>query len=399
LSTVQGRFADAAAQARDAWEIGTRGGEPDADAVFWGQVFSIWWLDPSAVDETDLAVMERIVRRLTAGSPVSHAPGLILFCLRRGDEEEARARFAALRDAGPGVFAPDMLRVWSLCVLATACVELGDAAFAEELYAALLPAAGRVAVGAGAVACAGAVDHYLGFLAWCAGRSGDADRHLADAVERHKVMGARPFLAASTAWRARVSSERYAFSLRRDGELWEARFDRRTVRLHDRRGWHYLAVLIAAPSRPVAALDLLSGAGSRSGNPIDEADGRTVDTGARADELLDAPARAAYRARIAELEAERDEAREWHDTERASRLDDELEFIVRELATATGLGGRSRRAPSPAERARVSVTRAIRNAIAALSAADPAMGRHLDAHVRTGGTCSFEPDGSTDGPS
>ena len=84
LSTLQGRFADALAQAREARQIGRRGGEPDADAVFWAQVFSIWWLEPDAVDESDLAEMERIVRHLTAGSPVSHAPGLILVCRDAG---------------------------------------------------------------------------------------------------------------------------------------------------------------------------------------------------------------------------------------------------------------------------------------------------------------------------
>ena len=123
--------------------------------------------------------------------------------------------------------------------------------------------------------------------------------------------------------------------------------------------------------------------------------GRHVDAGGPADEVLDATARAAYRARITELETDRDEAREWHDDERAARLDEELSFLVDELAAATGLAGRPRRAPSPAERARVSVTRAIRNAIAALTAADPTMGRYLEAHVRTGRTCSFEPDDPT----
>ena len=98
----------------------------------------------------------------------------------------------------------------------------------------------------------------------------------------------------------------------------------------------------------------------------------------------------------AELRAERDEARAWHDTERAARHEEELAFLVHELAAATGLGGRSRRTPSPAERARVSVTRAIRAAIAALTAADPAMGRHLDARVRTGRTCSFDAEDTAD---
>jgi non-specific serine/threonine protein kinase len=57
-----------------------------------------------------------------------------------------------------------------------------------------------------------------------------------------------------------------------------------------------------------------------------------------------------------------------------------------------GLGGRDRRAASHAERARLNVTRAIRAAIASLARANPALGRHLAATIRTGRYCSYTPD-------
>lgn len=53
---------------------------------------------------------------------------------------------------------------------------------------------------------------------------------------------------------------------------------------------------------------------------------------------------------------------------------------------------RGRRAASHAERARLNATRAIRAAIANLAAANPALGRHLEATVRTGRYCSYTPD-------
>ncbi len=49
-----------------------------------------------------------------------------------------------------------------------------------------------------------------------------------------------------------------------------------------------------------------------------------------------------------------------------------------------GLGGRGRRAASHAERARLNATRAIWAAMANLARADPALGRHLAATIRTG---------------
>jgi tetratricopeptide (TPR) repeat protein len=50
------------------------------------------------------------------------------------------------------------------------------------------------------------------------------------------------------------------------------------------------------------------------------------------------------------------------------------------------------RAASHAERAKLNATRAIRAAIANLAAANPALGRHLEATVRTGRYCSYTPD-------
>jgi hypothetical protein len=107
---------------------------------------------------------------------------------------------------------------------------------------------------------------------------------------------------------------------------------------------------------------------------------------------LDATAKAAYQARLAELGAEPEEAEAGNDPARASRARAEREFLVAELARAVGLGGRDRRAASHAERARLNVTRAIRAAVANLARDHPALGRHLAATIRTGRYCAYLPD-------
>ena len=131
--------------------------------------------------------------------------------------------------------------------------------------------------------------------------------------------------------------------------------------------------------------------------PAPNADGLHDASGASAADVLDRQARAAYRQRLADLDEELAEAQEWHDTERASRLRAEQDFLVRELAAATGLGGRPRRLGSESERARLNVTRAIRGAISRIRDRDPGAAAHLDQAVRTGPRCAYSPpDGRPD---
>jgi len=70
-------------------------------------------------------------------------------------------------------------------------------------------------------------------------------------------------------------------------------------------------------------------------------------------EVVDAQALAAYRRRLAGIEAELDEADEWGDAARGALLTAEREALLAEISGATGLGGRPRMSGSSAERARV----------------------------------------------
>ena len=63
-----------------------------------------------------------------------------------------------------------------------------------------------------------------------------------------------------------------------------------------------------------------------------------------------------------------------------------------ELSCAVGLGGRHRSVGGDAERARTSVTRSIRYALARLADHHPPVAAHLDQCVRTGTYCSYVPD-------
>jgi hypothetical protein len=185
---------------------------------------------------------------------------------------------------------------------------------------------------------------------------------------------------------------------RREGEYWTVVFDGAVVRLRDAKGLRYLARLLAHPGREFHTIDLE--AAERQPAPAAVGRGGRASAGelavrpdlGDAGVLLDATAKAAYQARLVELRAELEEAEVFNDPARAAKARHELEFLVAELARAAGLGGQDRRAASHAERARLNATRAIRAAVANLARADPALGRHLAATVRTGRYCAYTPD-------
>ena len=180
---------------------------------------------------------------------------------------------------------------------------------------------------------------------------------------------------------------------RREGDYWSVVFEEHTVRLRDLKGLHYLARLLADPGREFHVLDLVAGERVEPGNASRAAEpGLMFPGGVDAGELLDAQAKQAYRRRLAEIEEDMDEARAMGDSERAAQADTERDFIVRELSRAVGLGGRDRRAGSVSERARASVTRAVRQAMARIREHNAPLGEHLDRTIRTGTFCAYLPD-------
>ena len=137
-----------------------------------------------------------------------------------------------------------------------------------------------------------------------------------------------------------------------------------------------LVVLLARPGTDVHALEL-AGAGNHD---------RDAGT------LLDPTARAAYRRRLTELDADLAAAHTDHDIGRAQQLGAQRTALIAELRRATGLAGRSRMlGTSTTERARKAVTARLREAIHRIAAVLPELGAHLDRSVITGTTCRYQP--------
>lgn len=178
---------------------------------------------------------------------------------------------------------------------------------------------------------------------------------------------------------------------RREGDYWAVTFDDRTVRVRDLKGTRYIARLLAEPGRELHVVDLVGGemdaAADSSAEPR-----LSYATLGDAGPVLDARAKDAYRRRLTEIEDDLEDARGKGDLARAAQADAERDLLVSELSRAVGLGGRERRVGSAAERARASVTRAIRQAMLRIGEHHPSLGAHLDRAIRTGTYCAYAPD-------
>jgi len=190
---------------------------------------------------------------------------------------------------------------------------------------------------------------------------------------------------------------------RHEGEYWTVAFAGTVRRIRDIRGMRYLAHLLSHSHDEVHVLTLAAESPMplESESTSESTRQRAADLGATAaavptgftdaGEVLDPQARAAYRQRLQELRAELDEAQAYHDTGRIEKLQTELEFLTRELSQAVGLGGRTRKAASATERARINVTKALKIAIRKIAEQHPALGQHLAQTIRTGTFCVYKP--------
>ena len=183
-------------------------------------------------------------------------------------------------------------------------------------------------------------------------------------------------------------------AFRLEGDYWSISFEDHTVTLRDLKGLHYLARLLAHPGREFHVLDLVaSGVAPAAATPPGTTDPELTPSGwGDSGVLLDAQAKNAYRRRLAEIDEDLEEARLIRDSGRVVQAEAERDFLIRELSRAVGLDGRDRRAGSPSERARVSVTRAVRYAMSRIRQHDPPLGEHLDRAIRTGTYCVYLPD-------
>jgi tetratricopeptide (TPR) repeat protein len=349
-----------------------------------------------------------------------------------GRVDEARRALAACPD---GRSPTGEQHLPALAMAADACWLLRDTRQAESVYELLMPYAGRLVVEPIANAAHGSSSRSLGLLATLLRRWDEARAHFDTALELECRTGSRGWLAHSrlayaqmlrlcgasddtaatlvdlahdgyrdlglTVYAARAdalrtpqrpSASHGRRTVARKGQRWTIEYHGTVQQLPDTLGMRYLARLLAQPGRELLALDLYTTVArlpASSTNPLQRG---TAGPGGHTEPVLDAQAKDAYRRRLRDLRGEHDDAVAAHDPERAHRTRREIDFLVAELRSAVGLGGRDRNLTVPdSERARQSVTKAIRSAIDRIAATDPDLGEHLRRAVRTGTYVCYAP--------
>jgi len=175
-------------------------------------------------------------------------------------------------------------------------------------------------------------------------------------------------------------------------DYWTIRHQGHVALLKSTRGLHYLVVLLRDPGREFHVSELLAhplgGLIPGAGVAVPEGVNGGLFSGFP---VLDAQAKAEYKRRINVLRHELEEAERVNDTQRGTEIQNELEAICDNLASAVGLGGRDRKISSDAERARWAVTKCIKKAIRKVGEAIPSLGYHFAASIKTGYFCSYKP--------
>jgi tetratricopeptide (TPR) repeat protein len=205
LSMLAGRLDDATTLVEEGARIGRLAHDENAALLFDIQRLTL----RSYRGELAAPDWEGIQRHSTRPSTPGGAwtAWLVILLLERGQAEEA-ARLLAEAVAGVAALPMDANWLYVVATLGVGAAFLGDMAAAAELYARLLPYAGRIVVVGRGASCYGVAAYSLGLLASVLRDDGAAERHLTDAVETDDRIGAVAFAAAARHELARVLERR-----------------------------------------------------------------------------------------------------------------------------------------------------------------------------------------------
>jgi tetratricopeptide (TPR) repeat protein len=365
FAQLAGRAEESARFGEQALELGLAIGEPDAAGCFFTSRSA---LAAFGVNEPSIEM-----------DPAD--PLWPMFPVFRAWPFAARGETAAAA-AALGDFSVLDITMWTgLEALAAAAVVFavaGSDAQRSWVYERLRPYAGTHVVVGGCASYHAAVDHHLGALAASLGDTAAAEAHFRAALAMHERLGAAGWARLSeqalTGLLAAPAS-RAANEMRLVNGVRLLCYEGKQVQLPDSKGLGDIATLIEAHGAGVHVLTLVGHRLARMG----------------ADPVLDEKAKAAYKARLAGLAGEIEDAEDAGSPGRAEALRSERAALIRELAAAAGLGRRDRKLGDEAERARKTVSARVRDALAKIGQAHHELADHLRSSLRMGTLCSYSP--------
>ena len=439
LDALEGRFDGAERAANDVLQRGKWLGRA-VEPIFAIQMFVLRNLQGRQEEIVDII---RMALTMNPGIPALRA-ALAVLLIESGQPAAAHEEAAGMVDALERLprdlnFVPTVAHLGQVCALA------GDRERAGIVYERLRLYDGLSLVIGNGVGYFGTVSHYLGIIALSREQIEPALQHFEAALASYERMRAHPWTAlarceSAAAFAARAGAgdreralERAGAALgaaralgmraletraarlteslqtplrgvgspqtlsgedtpsrcrfRKDVGMWEIAYAGRTAHLKDSRGMQLVAYLLPRPDVEVHVLDLVQVSGGAKAYTTGEsrtppAPGLTA---------LDTRAKDEYRRRLRELRGELEEAERCNDPGAVERARVEIEMLEEQLTGAVGLGGRDRRTSDDAERARVAVTKRIKEAILAVRTVHPALGDHLRATISTGTFCAYTP--------
>ena len=414
-----GNFAEAEALSLATHGLGVETGDADAGASYVAQILAMRWMQGRASEL--LGDTEEIEHATTIVHAYADYVWPIIAVLAAAADQRDRARAALDRILVSGLRSLPESSAWlpALFCVAEVADYLEDREAAHQVAELLEPYAELPMIASLGVMCFGATARSLGLARRTIGDLDGAVAALESAVLQNRRIGHLPMLAIARAdlaqtlvrrgapgdrtrahelydvaiaaartmdmearagaWRAAADAledarPSGASVIRRRGHWEVARGNERAI-VSDSVGMGYLATLLTRPHEDVRAA-LLAGAVEGHGpQPV-----------------LDARAQEAYRRQVAELQREIDEADAFADIERAAARRAEFDALLEELTQVVRPGGRSRAFTDADERARTSVQKALRRAIAAIGVDAPRIADALTVSIRTGTVCRFEPD-------
>ncbi len=418
LAIRAGRLDEAESLADICAKSGAAAGDADAEWWYSAQLVTIRWYQGRLVEL--LPILDDLVHSpgLSAVDNSSLA-ALAVAAALGGDRRTAASSLAAL--CGSDLAGLPRSSSWLVTMngIVEAAYLLGDAGVSARAYELLSPYARLPMIGSLGIACFGATHHALGVASLTSGQLDRAVDHLRTAVQQNLALAHWPAVVASRQRLAQAhalrglpadadaarreldaaSTEAAALGIpvpdnavpqpsgtsaecTRVGRQWRIALRSRSALVEHSIGMLHLAVLIANPRQEIQAADLVAGLAVLSG---------AYGGGAAVQPILDHEAMAEYRSRLKRLDTEIDALESGDDHDRAVRAHAERDWLVAELASAAGLGGRPRSFPDQGERARVAAGKAIRRALVRITEADAVIGEHLRQTVHTGVRCSYWP--------
>jgi hypothetical protein len=417
LAIRAGKLKDAEQKAEACYTLGLDVGDADAIGWYGAHLVAIYWFQGRA-DEV-LPIVADMTHSTTLATPnEAFFAALAVLAVAAGEVDHARAALASLTLNGLASIPRSSNWLATMLGVCEAAHLLGDVTAAGEAYRLLHPHAGLPVMVSLAISCLGSAHRPLGLAAATTGDLDEAvaqleaalvadlsvghgpahvmdSMALADLLDRRREGGDTTRAAAvrtaaiaearryemdarAHGWAEAVDASRSppAVSCERVGPDWHVRVDVRTAVVPHSVGITYLAALVARGGEQIPSLELASG------------HALTL-RGVAPEPVLDERAKAEYRRRIEELQNDIDVAEVDADLERAARARIELDRYLGELTRATGLFGRTRTFDDDAERARVSVTKALNRALSQLERADASVAGEIRSRLVTGVRCTF----------